>query len=117
VVGSQSLAAEAPEKVRVNCIQPGVVEGERIERGSRRRQKALAVDRKKSADGGWKAELHTTVHAQDIANHGAVPRHRSRQAQSPPGDLGLTAGAATCVEIRDRPHYAAAQGKVIITCR
>src|SRR5918911_2037252 len=34
VVGfTQSLAAEAgPNKVRVNCIQPGIVEGERIER-------------------------------------------------------------------------------------
>ena len=34
VVGfTQSLAAEAgPDKVRVNCIQPGIVEGERIDR-------------------------------------------------------------------------------------
>src|SRR2546421_7458225 len=34
VVGlTQSLAAEAgPDKVRVNCIQPGIVEGERVER-------------------------------------------------------------------------------------
>jgi NAD(P)-dependent dehydrogenase (short-subunit alcohol dehydrogenase family) len=34
VVGfTQSLAAEAgPDKVRVNCIQPGIVEGDRIDR-------------------------------------------------------------------------------------
>src|SRR5438094_528732 len=34
VVGfTQSLAVEAgPDKVRVNCIQPGIVEGERVER-------------------------------------------------------------------------------------
>src|SRR5258705_307437 len=34
VVGfTESLAAEAgPDKVRVNCIQPGIVEGDRIDR-------------------------------------------------------------------------------------
>ena len=38
VVGfTKSLAVEAgPDKVRVNCIQPGIVEGERVERDHRR---------------------------------------------------------------------------------
>ena len=48
VVGfTQSLAVEAgPDGVRVNCIQPGIVEGERVER----------------------IALKTTVSAEDIAN-------------------------------------------------
>jgi NAD(P)-dependent dehydrogenase (short-subunit alcohol dehydrogenase family) len=71
VVGfTQSLAAEAgPDKVRVNCIQPGVVEGERIERVIEAKAKGLGVDkeevRRRLLEG---VSMHTTVTAQDIAN-------------------------------------------------
>jgi NAD(P)-dependent dehydrogenase (short-subunit alcohol dehydrogenase family) len=71
VVGfTQSLAAEAgPDKVRVNCIQPGVVEGDRIERVIEAKAKGLGVDkeevRRRLLEG---VSMHTTVTAQDIAN-------------------------------------------------
>jgi len=71
VVGfTESLAAEAgPDQVRVNCIQPGVVEGERIERVIEAKAKGLGVDkeevRRRLLEG---VSLHTTVSAQDIAN-------------------------------------------------
>jgi NAD(P)-dependent dehydrogenase (short-subunit alcohol dehydrogenase family) len=71
VVGfTESLAAEAgPDKVRVNCIQPGVVEGERIERVIEAKAKGLGVDkeevRRRLLEG---VSMHTTVSAQDIAN-------------------------------------------------
>ncbi len=71
VVGfTESLAAEAgPDKVRVNCIQPGVVEGERIERVIEAKAKGLGVGkeevRRRLLEG---VSLHTTVSAQDIAN-------------------------------------------------
>jgi len=90
VVGfTQSLAAEAgPEKVRVNCIQPGVVEGERIERVIEAKAKGLGVDkeevRRRLLEG---VSMHTTVTAQDIANTAlflatAAGRHISGQAIS-----------------------------------
>src|SRR5438067_766233 len=46
VVGfTQSLAVEAgPDKVRVNCIQPGIVEGERVERIVAAKAEQLGVD-------------------------------------------------------------------------
>jgi len=71
VVGfTKSLAVEAgPDKVRVNCILPGIVEGERIER---------VIAAKASTHGVTHEEfrrrflettsLHSTVSAQDIAN-------------------------------------------------
>jgi NAD(P)-dependent dehydrogenase (short-subunit alcohol dehydrogenase family) len=71
VVGfTQSLAVEAgPDKVRVNCIQPGVVEGERVERIVEAKALALGTSPeeilKKMLEG---VSLHTTVTAQDIAN-------------------------------------------------
>jgi NAD(P)-dependent dehydrogenase (short-subunit alcohol dehydrogenase family) len=71
VVGfTQSLAAEAgPDHVRVNCIQPGVVEGERIERVISAKAKQLGKDseqvRTEMLAG---VSMHTTVTAQDIAN-------------------------------------------------
>ncbi len=71
VVGfTQSLAAEAgPDKVRVNCIQPGVVEGERIERVIEAKAKGLGVGkeevRRRLLEG---VSMHTTVSAQDVAN-------------------------------------------------
>lgn len=71
VVGfTESLAAEAgPDKVRVNCIQPGVVEGERIDRVIAAKAQRLGISfddmKTKMLEG---VSLHTTVSAQDIAN-------------------------------------------------
>ena len=71
VVGfTESLAAEAgPDKVRVNCIQPGIVEGERIDRVIEAKAKGLALPkeevRKRMLAG---VSMHTTVTAQDVAN-------------------------------------------------
>jgi len=71
VVGfTQSLAVEAgPDKVRVNCIQPGIVEGERVERIVGAKAEALGVPPEavleKMVEG---ISLKTTVTAQDIAN-------------------------------------------------
>jgi NAD(P)-dependent dehydrogenase (short-subunit alcohol dehydrogenase family) len=71
VVGfTQSLAAEAgPDKVRVNCIQPGIVEGERIDRVVAAKAKSLGVPneeiRTKMLAG---TSLNTTVTAQEIAD-------------------------------------------------
>ena len=86
---TQSLAAEAgPDKVRVNCIQPGVVEGERIERVIEAKAKGLGVDkeevRRRLLEG---VSMHTTVTAQDIANMALflateAGRHISGQALS-----------------------------------
>ena len=71
VVGfTQSLAVEAgPDKVRVNCIQPGIVEGERVDRIVAAKAKALGVTSEvvleKMVEG---ISLKATVTAQDIAN-------------------------------------------------
>ncbi len=71
VVGfTESLAAEAgPDKVRVNCIQPGVVEGERIDRVIAAKAQRLGTSfdevKAKMLEG---VSMHTTVTAQDIAN-------------------------------------------------
>jgi NAD(P)-dependent dehydrogenase (short-subunit alcohol dehydrogenase family) len=71
VVGfTESLAAEAgPDKVRVNCIQPGVVEGERIDRVISAKAQRLGISsdevKAKMLEG---VSMHTTVTAQDIAN-------------------------------------------------
>jgi NAD(P)-dependent dehydrogenase (short-subunit alcohol dehydrogenase family) len=71
VVGfTESLAAEAgPDNVRVNCIQPGVVEGERIERVISAKAKGLGISfeetKEKMLEG---VSMHTTVSPQDIAN-------------------------------------------------
>ena len=68
VVGfTQSLAAEAgPDGVRVNCIQPGIVEGERVE-------------------GRPENHGHRAGHRQ----HGALPRHRCGQPHQRLGDFGV----------------------------
>src|SRR6185369_14349648 len=71
VVGfTQSLAVEAgPDKVRVNCIQPGVVEGERVDRIIAAKADSLGVpfeSIKNQMLAG--VSMHTTVTAQDIAN-------------------------------------------------
>jgi NAD(P)-dependent dehydrogenase (short-subunit alcohol dehydrogenase family) len=71
VVGfTESLAAEAgPDKVRVNCIQPGIVEGERIDRVVAAKAQRLGVSneevRNKMLEG---VSMHTMVTQQDIAN-------------------------------------------------
>src|SRR5206468_3996448 len=71
VVGfTQSLAVEAgPDHVRVNCIQPGVVEGERIERVIAAKAEGLGISfeetRARMLEG---VSMRTTVSAQDIAN-------------------------------------------------
>ncbi|HEV3009582.1 MAG TPA: SDR family oxidoreductase [Burkholderiales bacterium] len=90
VVGfTESLAAEAgADKVRVNCIQPGIVEGDRIDRVVAAKAKALGVpeDEVKSrmVQG---VSMQTTVTPQDIANVAlylatAPGRHISGQAIS-----------------------------------
>ena len=88
VVGfTQSLAAEAgPDKVRVNCIQPGIVEGDRIDRVIEAKAKGLGVSpeevKAKMLEG---VAMQTTVTQQDIANMAlylatAPGRHISGQA-------------------------------------
>src|SRR5437868_3919341 len=71
VVGfTQSLAVEAgPDKVRVNCIQPGIVEGERVERIVGAKAEALGVPPEAVLERMVEGiSLKTTVTAQDIAN-------------------------------------------------
>jgi NAD(P)-dependent dehydrogenase (short-subunit alcohol dehydrogenase family) len=90
VVGfTESLAAEAgPDKVRVNCIQPGIVEGDRVDRIIEAKAKGLKVspeEIKSRMVAG--ISLHTTVTPQDIANMAlflatAPGRHISGQALS-----------------------------------
>jgi NAD(P)-dependent dehydrogenase (short-subunit alcohol dehydrogenase family) len=71
VVGfTKSLAVEAgPDKVRVNAILPGIVEGERIERVIAAKAKVLGM-----SEAAFRAQflettsLRSTVTAQDIAN-------------------------------------------------
>jgi NAD(P)-dependent dehydrogenase (short-subunit alcohol dehydrogenase family) len=90
VVGfTQSLAVEAgPEGVRVNCIQPGIVEGERVERIMADKAASLGVSReevrKRMVEG---ISLKTTVTAQDVADTAlfltlGAGRHISGQAIS-----------------------------------
>ena len=90
VVGfTQSLAAEAgPDGVRANCIQPGIVEGERVERIIAAKARALGVSSgevlEKMVEG---VSLKTTVTAQDVANTALflasdAGRHISGQAIS-----------------------------------
>jgi NAD(P)-dependent dehydrogenase (short-subunit alcohol dehydrogenase family) len=90
IVGfTESLAAEAgPDKVRVNCIQPGIVEGERIDRVIEAKAKGLGLSkeevRKRMVEG---VSMKTTVTQQDIANTAlflatAPGRHISGQAIS-----------------------------------
>ena len=71
VVGfTQSLAIEAgPDKVRVNCIQPGVVEGDRIERVIDAKAKSLGITNQEMRDRLLEGtSLRTTVQAQEIAD-------------------------------------------------
>jgi len=71
VVGfTKSLAIEAgPEKVRVNCIQPGLVAGDRINRVIEARAKSKGISFEQEREESLAAvSLRTFVTAQDIAN-------------------------------------------------
>ena len=71
VVGfTKALAVEAgPDKVRVNAILPGLVEGERIERVIAAKAKATGVSHEEFRAKLLEAtSLRSTVSAQDIAN-------------------------------------------------
>jgi NAD(P)-dependent dehydrogenase (short-subunit alcohol dehydrogenase family) len=98
VVGfTKSLAIEAgPDGIRVNCIQPGDVEGERIDRVIAAKAEAFGV----SVDEQRRLLLETTslrtfVSAQDIANMALflasdAGKHISGQALSICGDKQRT---------------------------
>ena len=98
VVGfTKSLAVEAgPDGIRVNCIQPGNVEGERIDRVIEAKAEAFGV----SIETQKQALLQTTslrtfVSAQDIANMALflatdAGKHISGQALSVCGDMQRT---------------------------
>src|SRR3954465_15017127 len=71
VVGfTKSLAVEAgPDKVRVNCICPGIVEGERIERVVEAKAKSLGVSREAFLEDFLATtSMRSTVSAQEIAD-------------------------------------------------
>jgi len=71
VVGfTKSLAVEAgPDKVRVNCICPGIVEGERIERVVEAKSKMLGMSREAFLDRFLETtSMRSTVSAQEIAD-------------------------------------------------
>jgi NAD(P)-dependent dehydrogenase (short-subunit alcohol dehydrogenase family) len=98
VVGfTKSLAIEAgPDRVRVNCLQPGNVEGDRINRVIDAKAKALGVpfeaQRHKLLD---TVSLRTFVSAEDIANMALflatdAGKHISGQALSICGDITHT---------------------------
>jgi len=90
VVGfSESLAAEAgPDGVRVNCIQPGVVEGERVERVIEAKARGLGIPNEEMRRRLLESvSLRTAVSAQDVANTALflaseAGRHISGQAIS-----------------------------------
>jgi NAD(P)-dependent dehydrogenase (short-subunit alcohol dehydrogenase family) len=95
VVGfTKTLAAEAgPQKVRVNCLQPGMVEGERLDRVVAAKAKAAGkADKDVHAAMLATTSLRSTVSAQDIADMAlflstAPGRHITGQAISVCADL------------------------------
>jgi NAD(P)-dependent dehydrogenase (short-subunit alcohol dehydrogenase family) len=95
VVGfTKTLAAEAgPQKVRVNCLQPGMVEGERLDRVVAAKAKAAGkADQDVHAAMLATTSLRSTVSAQDIADMAlflstAPGRHITGQAISVCADL------------------------------
>jgi len=95
VVGfTKSLAIEAgPDKVRVNCIQPGNVEGERIERVIDAKAQALGITSDQMRDRLMESvSLRTFVSAEDIANMALflatdAGKHITGQALSVCGDI------------------------------
>ena len=71
VVGfTKALSVEAgPDKVRVNCICPGIVEGERIDRVVEAKAKSLGVSREAFLEKFLETtSMRSTVSAQEIAN-------------------------------------------------
>ena len=88
VVGfTKSLSVEAgPDKVRVNCICPGIVEGERIERVVEAKAKMLGVSREAFLEKFLETtSMRSTVSAQEIADMAlylasAAGRHITGQA-------------------------------------
>ncbi|MEI7968716.1 MAG: SDR family oxidoreductase [Betaproteobacteria bacterium] len=95
VVGfTASLAIEAGQDgVRVNCIQPGVVEGDRIDRVAEAKARSFGVTtdemKRRMVD---KVSMRTMVTGQDIANMALflasdAGRHISGQALSVCGNL------------------------------
>jgi NAD(P)-dependent dehydrogenase (short-subunit alcohol dehydrogenase family) len=88
VVGfTKSLSVEAgPDKVRVNCICPGIVEGERIERVVEAKAKMLGVSRETFLEKFLETtSMRSTVSAQEIADMAlylasAAGRHITGQA-------------------------------------
>jgi NAD(P)-dependent dehydrogenase (short-subunit alcohol dehydrogenase family) len=95
VVGfTKSLAAEAgPDGVRVNCIQPGYVAGERIDRVIEAKAKALGITFEAMKNRLLESvSLRAFVTAQDIANTALflatdAGRHISGQALPVCGDV------------------------------
>ncbi len=98
VVGfTKSLAIEAgPDKVRVNCIQPGNVEGERIDRVIAAKASALGIAPEEMKDRLLDTvSLRTFVSPQDIANMALflatdAGKHITGQALSVCGDVQRT---------------------------
>jgi NAD(P)-dependent dehydrogenase (short-subunit alcohol dehydrogenase family) len=98
VVGfTKSLALEAgPDGIRVNCIQPGNVEGERIERVIAAKAEAFGVSFETQKQALLATtSLRTFVSAQDIANMALflatdAGKHISGQALSVCGDMQRT---------------------------
>ena len=98
VVGfTKSLAIEAgPDKVRVNCIQPGNVEGERIDRVIDAKARAFGIRAEEMKDRLLDAvSLRTFVSPQDIANMAlflatGAGRNITGQALSVCGDVQRT---------------------------
>jgi len=98
VVGfTKSLAIEAgPDKVRVNCIQPGNVEGERIDRVIDAKAKVLGIRPEEMKNRLLDTvSLRTFVSPQDIANMALflatdAGRHLTGQALSVCGDVQRT---------------------------
>lgn len=98
VVGfTKSLAIEAgPDGIRVNCIQPGNVEGERIDRVIADKAKAFGVSFAQQQQALLEtASLRTFVSGEDIANMALflatdAGRHISGQALSVCGDMQRT---------------------------
>lgn len=95
VVGfTASLAIEAgQDNVRVNCIQPGVVEGERIDRVAAAKAEAMGVTTEEMKTRMVeKVSMRTMVSGQDIANMALflasdAGRHISGQAISVCGNV------------------------------
>lgn len=98
VVGfTESLAAEAgPDGVRVNCIQPGVVEGERVERVIDAKARGLGITNDDMRARLLESvSLRTMVSAQDVANTALflatdAGKHISGQAISVCGGVRYT---------------------------